>query len=360
MKLSDLRISFIVGTLGFGGAERQLFYIIKTLIEQNAKVQILLLTNDEYWESRIKDLGVSIAYVGQSNSRLNRIIKIVQQIRKFKPRIIQSSHFYTNIYAFVAAKFTNAKDIGAIRSDLVREFHESQPLLKRLSLRLPRFIIANSKHAIKNAVLFGRKAERMFLLNNVVDDLLFRPQKYSTNLVPKLLAIGRLYPVKRYDKMLEIFKIIEQHGIQFQAKIVGDGPEKVAMQNLINKHQLDQNVQISPFCEEISSVYTESDILILTSEHEGMPNVILEAMASALPVVATNVGGVSEIIENRTQGFVYDFGRNEDMARGVIQLIQNQEIREKIGYNARQRVENFFALRTLNKQLHAIYRKVLT
>src|SRR5689334_13233971 len=95
--LSQLRICFLAGTLGQGGAERQLFYLLKTLREQGASLLLLSLTRGEFWEAAIAELGVEVRWVGQHNSRLARLGRIIREVRAFRPHVLQSQHFYTNL-----------------------------------------------------------------------------------------------------------------------------------------------------------------------------------------------------------------------------------------------------------------------
>src|SRR5262245_10008242 len=96
--LSRLTISFLAGTLGQGGAERQLFYSLRTLKESGAHPQLFCLTRGEFWEEPIRDLGVPIRWIGKHQSRAVRLACLIDSLRKDRPMIIQSQHFYTNIY----------------------------------------------------------------------------------------------------------------------------------------------------------------------------------------------------------------------------------------------------------------------
>ena len=114
-ELSKLRICYLAGTLGQGGAERQLFYAAQALRRSGARVRILSLEPGGFWETPIKDLGVRVTCVGEHGSRLRRVLRIVRLLREEPADIVQSQHFYTNAYAAVAALLLNPKGIGALR-----------------------------------------------------------------------------------------------------------------------------------------------------------------------------------------------------------------------------------------------------
>src|SRR2546428_9773611 len=101
--LSNLKVCFLAGTLTPGGAERQLFYILQALCNAGAAPRLLSLNQGEFWEERIKALGVSVTWVGDQPSRLMRIFRILKELRKDPPAVLQSQHFYANAYVSLAA-----------------------------------------------------------------------------------------------------------------------------------------------------------------------------------------------------------------------------------------------------------------
>src|SRR5215468_4676354 len=102
-ELSQRRICYLAGTLGQGGAERQLFYAVQALRQNGAGVRVLSLEAGGFWETPIKDLGVPVTCVGEGGSRFKRVMRIVKLLREEPADILQSQHFYANAYAAVAA-----------------------------------------------------------------------------------------------------------------------------------------------------------------------------------------------------------------------------------------------------------------
>ena len=189
--LTGLKVCFVAGTLGQGGAERQLYYMLRALKEHGAVPRVLSLTKDEYWEDRIRALGVPVTWVGQTHSRLQRLRAIIREIRREPAEILQSQHFYTNIYVAAAARFLGLHEIGALRSDAINEVGANSGRLGWLSLRAPRVIAANSRQAIENAVGLGIARSRLNFLPNVVDtSRSLKPQTPAK--VVRVLTIGRL------------------------------------------------------------------------------------------------------------------------------------------------------------------------
>lgn len=112
-----------------GGAERQLFYILKALHDEGARPRVFCLTHGDFWAEKIRNLGISVTWVGEVKSPCRRLIRIISELRRNPPDIIQSQQFYTNTFAIAAGRFLGLPDIGAVRSNGIREFNDSGPLI---------------------------------------------------------------------------------------------------------------------------------------------------------------------------------------------------------------------------------------
>src|SRR5690349_9025193 len=140
--LCSLKLCFLAGTLGKGGAERQLFYMLQALCQAGARPHLLSLDRDGFWEGTIKGLGVRVTHV-EAASRCRRLLRIMRELRKDRPDILQSQHFFTNAYVGVAARILQLNGIGAMRSDGASEVNGSGPVGGWMSLHLPATLAAN-------------------------------------------------------------------------------------------------------------------------------------------------------------------------------------------------------------------------
>ena len=360
--LARLDVCFIAGTLGQGGAERQLFYIVKTLKECGSRVRLLCLTQGEFWENTIHLLGVPITWVGKQQSRALRLIDTIKALRGDPPQVLQSQHFYTNLYAAAAAYSLGIREVGAMRSNGFSEVRANGPLIGRLSLRIPRFIAANSRAAIENANALGINTGRLHLLPNVIDTDQFKPEGPCRKDHIRLVAVGRLGQEKRIDRFLSVLaRLRQQSAVEIKGVIVGDGPLR---QSLEHRAQalglLPHVVEFRGAINEMTSIYREADILVLTSDWEGTPNVLLEAMASGLPVVATRVGGVAEVVRQGETGYLVEVDDEETMITSMLKLISDRRLREQMGRAGRDYVVSSRSLRRLPELLRNIYEAALS
>jgi glycosyltransferase involved in cell wall biosynthesis len=363
--LARLRLCFVAGTLGRGGAERQLFYIVKTLREYGTEVRVLSLTRGEFWETRLRELGVIVTWVGQSSSRVARLIRILSELRRHPADVVQSQHFHTNLYAVLAARALGRPGIGAIRNDAHSEVADSF-LFGGLSLRGPRVLAANSKAGLENAVMLGVAAERLHILPNVVDANTFTPGlRRSPGETVKLMAAGRFTEQKRFDRFLSIVSRARAlTGRDVRGILVGATERSADYRLSLERRARALGLPPEAFefrgqAGDMVALYREADVFVLTSDWEGTPNVVMEAMACGLPVVATRVGGVPEVIENGITGFHVESRDESGMVSAVCRLVQDPHLRELVGGRARQHIEEHRSLGQLGSALAELYTAAL-
>lgn len=361
-----MRVCFIVGTLGQGGAERQLLYMLRALTECEIEVRALSLTRGEPYEAQIKDLGISIDWVGASQNRFVRLSKIVASLGKDRPDIIQSSHFYTNFYAGAAGRMLGIKSIGAIRSN-VRSEMQANGIFGHLHLRTPRTLIANSRSAVGIAINeYSVRSKRLeFLANVVTPDPSIHTSGHSEYVRSAenaftILFVGRLVAVKRPELFVNLAsRLVEElPGQNLRFVMAGDGHLEHEIRSRLQEDPVGKNFTMLGEVADMSEVYRTADLLVMTSSYEGTPNVVLEAMGFGIPVVATRVGGVPEILDDKSGILVHpwDF-------RGLVDatklMIVDPQLRRKLGQHGRKFVIENHSSEHLQNNLVRIYEKLL-
>lgn len=360
--LAQLNIAFVAGTLGQGGAERQLFYILEALRDQGAAVRLLCLTCGEYWERQIRELGVPVTCVGSTHWKAARLCRIISTLAEDPPQLIQSQHFYVNLYVAAAAQTLGILSIGAVRNDAISEVSANGRVLGRFSLRSPRWIAANSGAGIRNAISLGVPAARIRLLPNVVDTEQFAPPtvgcgRYARQGVVKILAVGRLERQKRFDRLLGLLaQLSNRCTSRFAAQIVGAGSLRSELEDQAKALGFASGIlEFLPPTVAMPDLYRGADALVLTSDWEGTPNVVLEAMASGLPVAATNVGGVADLVRQGVTGLLADPSDERLMLEHMAALVDGATLRSELGANARAFVVAHHSLERLPERLRDFY-----
>jgi glycosyltransferase involved in cell wall biosynthesis len=361
--LDGLRITFLAGTLGQGGAERQLMHMLRALQSQGAVLSVLSLTKDEFWENPILTMGIPVTWVGQSSAQPVRLQRIVAELLRDKPHVVQSCHCFTNAYVAAAARLAGVREVGAIRSATLQTISGRFSMIRRWSLHHLRSIAVNSRASIESAIDLGVRPNRLFHLPNVVDTDQFFPCGDPHFQVEKvrLLAVGRLSSEKRFDRLLRVLADLPMElRAMVSASIAGDGPLRPVLEQQARELGLDQTVRFLGAQPDMAPIYREHDLLALTSDSEGSPNVVLEAMASGLAVVGTRTGGVAELVDHGVTGLIARPSDEVALAVALQTLIRNRDLRRRMGAQARDRTLLTHSAVSLPRSLGNLYQMALT
>jgi glycosyltransferase involved in cell wall biosynthesis len=352
------RVCFIAGTLGRGGAERQLVYMIRALKAAGAPVRVLSLTRGEVYEREIEDLGVPVTWIGQAESRAMRAAATVRELRRHPADVVHCAQMFVNLYAVAGARACGGVELGAVRTDLSGDLRGAWWLLGRASLRLPRFVLANSFAGAEAARAHAR-ADRVLVLPNVVDTDRFHPPAAPRDrgLPVRILFLGRLHAQKRPDRFLRAVAELQRRRIApTEVWLAGDGPQRDQLEALAGS--LGATVRFLGQHPDTAALLREVDLVVLTSDTEGQPNTLIEAMATGLPVLATRTGGVEEVVPNDA-GVIVDRDDEVALADELCALVADRARRLALGNRGLAYVRRERSTHDLADRLLAIYGTVL-
>ena len=354
-----MRIAFVAGTLGQGGAEKQLVYMARALRDSGATVRVYCLTRGEYYERALADGGLRPEWIGRFGAPPLRAFALTNALRRFRPDIVQSAHFYTNLYVAMAAPLVHAVGIGAARNDVVHEVEYNGRWGPWL-LRAPSALIVNSSAARDTAVALGRAPDAVHVLPNVIDLAAFDAAAGSvprgTNDPLVVAGIGTFVTQKRFDVFLQVIAAARAQGAPVRGVLAGDGPERAALERQAAALGLGgEAITFAGRRNDVPMFLRNADVFMLTSDHEGFPNVVLEAMAASLPVLCTATGDARGIIDHGVTGYVTPLGDTHGLTEHLVAIARSIDDRRRLGEAGRRRVETQYGFGNLAARLAAIH-----
>ena len=213
----------------------------------------------------------------------------------------------------------------------------------------------------------GISPEKIECIYNGVDTNLFYPRdsdekakiKHDVFRVDSFLIgnIGRLDPIKNHEFLLRVFrKFIDMHPeLDVKLLLIGDGPGKDNVIRLIKNNNLEEYVILPGTLQNIEEIMPSFDIYVQTSIAEGLPMVILESMSSGVPVVSTDVGGISEIIDHESNGYLIESNNDDELLNWLNRLQKNTSLRVVSARNARKKIQNIFSLDKMVREYDRLY-----
>ena len=176
---------------------------------------------------------------------------------------------------------------------------------------------------------------------------------------PVVATVGRLTAIKQHRLFLDTFKRVLASHPNAIALIAGDGELRDDLAAYVASLGITGRVRMMGWRRDLPTVYAATDVFLLTSRNEGTPVALIEAMASAVPGVSTDVGGVTDVIGGRDTGRTAAFGDADGLAREVNDLLASPELRRQMGIRARQRVLAHYDINRLVSEIAALYRELL-
>lgn len=316
------------------------------------------------------------------------IVKIFNIIKKEKPDIIHTHTAKAGVLGRIAAFFYNNLFFPKKRIKLVHTFHGHvfsgyfNPLKSHFFVLFERFlakftdIIITVSDSVKSQLLSlkicAKHKIKVIPLGFELDKFLAIPQKNEDFL--NVGIVGRLVPVKNHKLFLDTAaRIIREDNIKLKFKIIGDGELRKELESYAKKLGIAQWCEFYGWQKDLTKIYSDLDIVALTSLNEGTPVSLIEAMASARPVIATNVGGIKDLLGgpveiNATMGYGYQVLKRGIMvepddpacfARALFLFLKDKGLRNGMGANGRDYVKANFTKQRLLQDMEDLYCKIL-
>ncbi|NTV43926.1 MAG: glycosyltransferase family 4 protein, partial [Syntrophobacteraceae bacterium] len=207
---------------------------------------------------------------------------------------------------------------------------------------------------------FGVPRSRITVIPNGVDTDFFRPAPGQDRSRGKtILCPARLHPDKDHKTLVAAFRHVAAHHPQAELRIVGNGPHRDAVEGLVAASGLAHRIRLIPGQKDLRPLLWESDVVALSSIHEGLPNVILEAMACGLPVVATRVSGLPEVVEHGKTGLLVPRENPAALAAAVSCLLADQQLRESCGRLGRESALAKYSIRSMVESHEKVFTRLL-
>ncbi|HEY3283539.1 MAG TPA: glycosyltransferase [Armatimonadota bacterium] len=359
------RIALIAGALSLGGAEKQLLHICHALHQSGVEVTVFSLTRGQHYEALLQDQGIPVRHFGVRGGPPARALLLARELRRLRPEVVHSVHFFTNLYAAAGARACGALSIGSIQSDLAYEMQKSG-IWGRSCLHATGRLVVNSQEAYRRALDAGVAPARLRVLPNVLDtvELDARAAQPADLPLPEggpiAVAVGRLVPVKRFDRFLEALALARERCPTLRGLLIGDGPERTRLEALARELSLGpEALTLAGQRDDVPALLARCRLMVQCSDHEGMPNALLEGMASRLPILTTPAGDSAALVQEDVTGYVVPFDDSEVIADRMVYLADSPARCRAMGEAARQLVLDRFSPNGLAERVLAIYGQVL-
>lgn len=345
-----MNIMFCIGSLGKGGAERVVANLCNYLSEENNVSIAMTKKNIQY---NIKK-NIKLFFLNKSNSKnfikknILMLFRLKQVISSSKPDVIicflKEPTYRVLFLKFLCLIKRNIKVIISVRNNpniIYEKFFDK--LLMKILYNKANFFIFQTQDA-KEYFSKNIQSKSIIIPNPINPDFVCKP--YTGTREKSIVTVGRLVEQKNQKLLIDAFYEIQKENPEYVLRIYGEGPLKDKLCRYCNSLKIDNKVFFMGVVDNLKEEIYKSGIFVLTSDYEGMPNALMEAMAMGLPCISTDcpIGGPKFLIKNNLNGILFPVGNKDKLIENLKLLILDKSYASAIGNEANK------IIKTLNPE----------
>ncbi len=333
-----MKIIQVIPWFGMGGAEIMCENLTNALTEMGHQVIVISLYNKQsVISNRMEKNGINIKYLDKKKGfDISMFFKIKKILKAEKPDVIHT-HLYSIKYAMIAAIFTKIpKKIHTVHSIAQKEAGKASKIVNKWLFKHHNVTPVALSKVVKNTIIdvYKIKNDKIpIIFNGVPLDKCIIKNNYQIDSCINVVHVGRFSEVKNHIEMVKAAMILHQTYTNIIFSFIGDGELKENIKNLIQENHAEDYIKVLGATDNIYPFLTKADLFLLPSIYEGMPMSIIEAMGTGLPIVASNVGGIPDMIKDMQNGLLCD-PNDISIAAKLDKFINDQQLRELCGKNA--------------------------
>jgi glycosyltransferase involved in cell wall biosynthesis len=330
---SKLVVTHIVSGDLWAGAEVQVYNLCRALQASGQITPTAVVFNNGILSEKLQELGIPVSIADEAKVGSLAIARsIAAHCKSHGTKIVHTHGFKENVLGILGKELAGVpRSVRTVHGNPEIRLSYTQPykwLINKLDIALGRLrqqaVIAVSTQLEETlAKLFPGKVHKIFNFVDVDDVRRQWPlEKKPEGSAPRIGIVGRLVPVKRVDLFIGTIALLNQQGLTCRGVIIGSGPLETKLRQLAEESgvldQLDFKGFVNPSLDELRKL----DVLLMTSDHEGLPMTLLEALALEIPVVAHEVGGIPEVLDNGSCGWLVRDHSERGYATAIFNLFQ--------------------------------------
>ncbi|MFX3622877.1 MAG: glycosyltransferase family 4 protein [Ectobacillus sp.] len=353
-----MKIMYLLNYIGDGGTEK---YVMNLIQAADPKRCILVYSTPGPFLEKFQQMNIPIYQVTMSHPfDLQAAWRIRKIAYEEKATTIHTQFLRENYIAILA------KRLGA-HVRVIWTYHVDVPMpfplkaFNKVFTRENDAIICVSRFMKKQLLKKGVPSHKLHVIYNGIPDP-FVPTPIVRRKQKHIAVIGRLSKEKGLHFLLHGLAALRQSkpSIDWHCNIIGEGPLKAELASLAKELSLSGYVTFKGFQEEVLSAYIQNDIIVIPSENESLSYVAIEALAMKKPVVATNIGGLPEVIKNEETGLLIPYGDTNAFARAITLLLENEDLCASLGEHGRAHYLQNFTYTKMIEETFRLYRELPT
>ena len=371
--MEKIKILQLITELDIGGAEKVLLSFIRKLDRDKYNVMVAYMKGEGKLVEDFREAGVKVFNLKMRNrADLGAVIRLYRLLKRENIQLLHTHLIQADICGFLAGKMAGIPIIISTKHnpDEFRKKFSIPVWLDGIFANHSDRIIAVS-YAVKDFLINWEKIskDKFTVIHNGIDleefniniDISKKKRQLGINLSSKVLgSIGRFNEQKGYKFLLKAISEILENVPDVRFIFVGDGPLRRELEKMTRELKVDQNVIFTGIRRDIPEIFSIMDVFIMPSIFEGLPLILLEAMAMGKPVIASRVGGIPEIVRHEVTGILVEPANPSAIANSIVKLLKDPVGAKRIGDSGREEVKRRFTIDTMTEKIEALYNGILS
>lgn len=361
------RIAFCITDLDVGGAEQCLVNIACGLDRADWLPHVYCLSRRGALADRLEEQGIACTCLNWRGWRdARRMTLLARKLRAWRPDLLQTFLFHANMAGRIAGRIARVPVVvsGIRVAEREQKWHVQ---LERLTRGLVTHHVCVSR-SVANFSLrkAGLRPETVTVIPNGVDVPRFSKAKPFSNEELEaspdtqwIIAVGRLHPQKGHRILIDAAAPVLRANPQWRLMIVGEGPLRDELQARIDSLECQQQIRLLGFRDDVPRLLKSAALFVLPSLWEGQPNVVLEALAAGLPVIATGVEGVAELIESGAKGLIVEPANIDALQTALSSLVESEARRTDLVMSPQHLSQSILTSQSAASQYAILYQHLL-
>lgn len=370
-----MKILHLISGGDTGGAKTHVLSLLSELQKKIDVKIICFMKEDFYYEAKERGINIEV-FEQKKRYDLSVVKRLLSEIKKGKYDIVHCHGARANFMAFLLKLFYKIPSVTTVHSDYKLDFQDNRykdlvyTKINTLALKFIDYYIGVSDSFRNMLIDRGFDSDKIFTVYNGIEMNLMKEltnpveffKRYNITSDKDTILIGtlaRLHPVKGVDVLIRGAKKVLDQRQNVKFLIGGDGTEAPILKELAKELGIEKNVYFLGFVNEPSSFFNAIDVNTVTSHSESFPYVIMEGGAFRKTIVASNVGGIGDIVIEGKTGFLFEDGDHEKLAAQLIKLIDDADLRRKLGENLYNSVKKNYSAESMANKHISIYKQIL-
>jgi glycosyltransferase involved in cell wall biosynthesis len=370
-----IRVSYLITDSGVGGTEKMLADLIMNLDRSRFSPELIVLKPPASTAKMLSEKGVPVKSIGLPRwlslgyglKIPGALFRLHRMLAKSRPDILHCYLFQANLLGRIAARCTGIPvNISSLRVE--EKERDSHILFERLSRSLVTGYTAVCNEVRNFGIQkLGIAPEKIITIPNGINPELYaegnrhkvREELGIETEIPTIGTIGRIHRQKGMDIFIRAAGAIRVKIPNLRVIVVGEGPEEGKLRSLVRELGLSDSVIFTGLRQDIPDLLAGMDLFVLASRWEGMPNVILEAMAAGRAVVASDTGGARELVQQGETGILVPVEDVEALSSAIMNLLVKSSGLHEMGEKARDRVRAHYSLTRMVERTQELYERLM-